>query len=68
MARIVLTALEIEAVLGVAGDALAEETLKDVSSSEAERRRLLDAFESGMEKLRSMLARREEAARTRRQR
>lgn len=45
-----LTAKEIEAVLGVAGDALAEETLQGD-------RREIAAFERGMDKLRAMLAR-----------
>ncbi len=49
-----LTIAELDAVLGVAGDALAAETL----SSEDDPDAALAAFESGMEKLRRQLARR----------
>ena len=47
-----LTAAEIEALLGVAGDALAEETLSTEDDPEA----AMEAFERGMNKLRAMLA------------
>jgi hypothetical protein len=47
-----LTAAELEAVLGVAGDALAAETLSTEDDPDA----ALEAFESGMEKLRRQLA------------
>lgn len=50
-----LTKAELEAVLGVAGDALAEETLSTEDNPEA----ALEAFETGMEKLRRQLANRE---------
>lgn len=46
-----LTKSELEAVLGVAGDALAAETL----STEPDPDAALEAFESGMEKLRRQL-------------
>ena len=56
--RIRLTAREIETVLAVAGDALAEETLSCGGHADgAEAARDLAAFERGMDKLRSMLAR-----------
>lgn len=56
--RIRLTAREISAILSVAGDALAEETLRnDPDQDEKEYERNLAAFESGMEKLRVMLGR-----------
>lgn len=47
-----LTKAELEAVIGVAGDALAGETLSSEDNPEA----ALEAFESGMEKLRRQLA------------
>ena len=47
-----LTAAELSAILGVAGDALAAETLTTEDDPEA----ALEAFESGMDKLRSQLA------------
>lgn len=51
-----LTAREIETILAVAGDALASETLSCLGD-EAEYEKDLEAFESGMDKLREMLAR-----------
>lgn len=53
--RIQLTAREIECILAVAGDALAPETLSSADDPEGD----LEAFESGMDKLRAMLARKE---------
>ena len=50
-----LTKAELEAVLGVAGDALAAETLSTEDNPEA----ALEAFETGMDKLRRQLANRE---------
>lgn len=47
-----LTEAELNAVLGVAGDALAAESLSTEDDPEA----ALEAFESGMEKLRRQLA------------
>lgn len=47
-----LTKAELSAVLGVAGDALAEETLSTDANPEA----AMLAFESGMAKLRAQLA------------
>jgi hypothetical protein len=52
-ARIRLTAREIECVLAVAGDALAGETLSSGEDPEGD----LEAFENGMDKLRTLLAR-----------
>lgn len=49
-----LTDAELDAVLGVAGDALAAETL----STEDDPQAALAAFESGMEKLRAQLGKR----------
>jgi len=46
-----LTAAELDAVIGVAGDALAAETL----SSETDPDAAVEAFERGMEKLRRQL-------------
>lgn len=54
--RIRLTALEIDAILTCAGNVDAPATFEDCED-EQEGERLLEAFESGMEKLRSMLAR-----------
>lgn len=56
--RIHLTALEIDAILTVAGDADCAETLASTTESEEEAHQLYLAFESGMDKLRTMLARR----------
>jgi len=53
--RIRLTAREISAILDVAGDALAVETLSSSDDPEGE----LEAFERGMDKLRALLARTE---------
>jgi len=51
-----LTRAELEAVIAVAGDALAAETLSsDPDETEAEHDAALEAFESGMEKLRRQL-------------
>lgn len=59
--RVVLTAREIRAVLAVAGNALAEETFEDAPDlTAAQQERMVDAYESGMSKLRLMLARRQE--------
>jgi hypothetical protein len=58
-----LTAREIETILAVAGDALASETLSRPEDEEAEYEKDMKSFESGMEKLREMLARRERRAR-----
>ncbi len=63
--RIVLTATEIEAVLAVAGNALAPETFEDPDMPEEEQWRMVEAYESGMDKLRAMLAGREGTARRR---
>ncbi len=56
-----LTRLEIDAILSVAGDAFAYETLMGGFSEEdpewAEQCALLEAFETGMDKLRLRLAR-----------
>jgi hypothetical protein len=60
--RIVLTAREIECVLAVAGDALAGETLSSGDDPDGD----LEAFESGMDKLREMLGNRDRAAARRR--
>jgi hypothetical protein len=57
MKRVRLTTLEIETILAVAGDALAEETLSNPDPALFQRE--LAAFESGMEKLRTLLARKE---------
>jgi hypothetical protein len=55
-----LTAAEIAAILDVAGDALAHETLSgDPDQTEEEAAQAIAAFESGMDKLRVLLARRE---------
>lgn len=51
--RIRLTAREIEAILAVAGDALAAETLSSGEDPEGD----LEAFERGMDKLSEMLSR-----------
>ena len=52
-----LTKAELEAVIGVAGDALAAETLSsDPDQTEDELEAAIDAFESGMEKLRRQLS------------
>lgn len=56
--RIRLTATEIEAILAAAGNVDAPATFEDCGD-EKEAERMLEAFESGMEKLRVMLARRE---------
>lgn len=56
--RIRLTNREIETILVVAGDALAAETLSN-HEDEGEADKDIEAFESGMDKLRAMLARRE---------
>lgn len=56
--RIRLTTAELEAILGVAGDALAEESLKEPDQTEEEHEAACYAFETGMEKLRVMLGRR----------
>lgn len=48
-----LTAAELDAVIGVAGDALAGETLSNEDDPDA----ALEAFERGMEKLRRQLGR-----------
>lgn len=50
-----LTVAELDAVIGVAGDALASETLADPENPEVADA-ALEAFESGMEKLRRQLA------------
>jgi len=57
-----LSLLEIEAILEVAGDALAAETLQleDGSGTDEER---LAAFESGIDKLRAMLSQRRRGGR-----
>jgi len=55
--RIYLTAREIDAILGVAGAADAPAVFED-SCDEKEAERELEAFESGMNKLRAMLAKR----------
>lgn len=47
-----LTKAELDAVIGVAGDALAEETLASDDNPEA----AVEAFERGMEKLKRQLA------------
>ena len=47
-----LTRAELEAIIGVAGDAFAAETLASDDDPEA----ALEAFENGMEKLRRQLA------------
>lgn len=60
MAR--LTALEIECILAVAGDALASETLLDPDETPAQFEARCDAFERGMDKLRDMLRARTDAA------
>lgn len=57
-----LTARELETVLAVAGDALAAETLRRPEDEEAEYDKDLQAFETGMEKLRVMLGRRRRPA------
>ena len=49
-----LTKAELEAIIGVAGDALASETLSTEDDPDA----AIEAFERGMEKLRRQLARR----------
>lgn len=55
--RIVLTAREIQAVLAVAGNALAEETFEDAPDlTAAQQEVMVHAYESGMGKLRLMLA------------
>lgn len=56
-----LTMAELEAVIGVAGDALAAETLSTEDNPQA----ALDTFESGLDKLRAQLARHERRTRTR---
>lgn len=56
MKRIRLTEREIEAILEVAGDALASETLS-CGVTEAEFHQSLAAFESGISKLEEMLRR-----------
>ncbi len=54
-----LTALELDAILGVAGDALAQETLSDDPTATPEQiEAAIVAFETGMEKLRRQLSRR----------
>lgn len=53
-----LTAREIETILAVAGDALAGETLAN-HDDPGEGERDLAAFETGMDKLRAMLARKD---------
>lgn len=58
--RIRLTKLEVATILAVAGDAVAEETLRNPEGDAALYQRELAAFESGMDKLRSLLARMEE--------
>jgi hypothetical protein len=55
MKRVRLTATEISAILGAAGAADAPAVFED-SSDEKEAERELEAFESGMSKLRAMLA------------
>lgn len=50
----VLTALEIEAVLDVAGNALAPETFEDLGK--VEQAKMVRAYERGMDKLRAMWA------------
>lgn len=57
MKRIRLTKLEIDAILAVAGAADAPAVFED-EPNEKEADRLLEAFESGMDKLRTMLERR----------
>jgi hypothetical protein len=64
--RIVLTEREIEALLAVAGDALPSETLRDPDASPAENKAMVEAYGTGMDKLRSMLARRALSSRRRR--
>ena len=61
-----LTRAELDAVLSVAGDADAFETTSSVTESAREARAMLNAFERGTDKLRTALARAEEAARRRR--
>ena len=56
--RIQLTASEIGAILEAAGNVDAPATFED-GNDEKEADRKLEAFESGMEKLRHMLARKE---------
>lgn len=58
MKRPRLTALEIEAILAIAGDADAHASVESCDT-EKEGEQRLEAFERGMEKLRVMLARRE---------
>jgi hypothetical protein len=53
--RIRLTCLELSTILGVAGDALASETLYTEDAALYERE--MAAFESGMDKLRTLYAR-----------
>lgn len=61
MKRIRLTKLEISAILGIAGAADAPAVVEDMAD-EKEAERELEAFESGMNKLRAMLARKENNA------
>lgn len=60
--RIVLTALEIEAVLAVAQNALAPETFEDPDAPEGEPEKMVEAYERGIDKLKDMLAQREAAS------
>lgn len=60
--RIVLTAAEIDAVLAVAQNALVEETFEDAGDTDAEVGKKTKAYHSGIEKLRLMLAQREDAS------
>ena len=54
-----LTTSELDAILGVAGDALAQETLSSDPTATAEQiKAAILAFETGMEKLRRQLSRR----------
>lgn len=57
--RIVLTRDELDALIGIGGDVDAQGSLESQQLSEAEQAKQLAAWESGMEKLRIMLARKE---------
>lgn len=54
----VLTEKELDAVLSVAGDADAYATIASITETDTDARRVIDDFESGMEKLRKMLGNR----------
>lgn len=63
-----LTAHELDCVIAVANNAEAWETFKDFHESEDAVRRDYDAYERGMEKLKTMLAAREATQERRRRR